>query len=188
MDRFEKYFKENRLRLDTEDLDLICWNNIEDSFKKYKRNSQVRRLYFAAGILLIVSMGAFLIRNKTQNVISEKLAIGSYAELSGLAKQETSFRQVIDIKVNEIKKQSIPVAYKSMFDGFVQQLKLIDQQYNLYLKEVEQHGYTNELVQQIIYNYQLKISVLQMLQNEMDKVNQLSKNEKNENNIIQLQI
>ena len=186
MDHFENYFKENRLRLDVEDLDPDCWKRIDTSFKKQRQHLFVRRLSVAASIVLVLAIGSVIYLNQNRNeTVQNQMSPLSY---TNLAEQETSYLQVINIKVNEIKKQSVPVAYKSMFDDFVHQLQIIDQQYDLYKKELDQHGYSDELIQQIIYNYQLKLSVLQMLQMEMTKINNLSKHNGNENTNIQLNI
>jgi hypothetical protein len=75
-----------------------------------------------------------------------------------------------------------------MFNDFTQQLQIIDKQYDIYKAQVEQHGYSEEIIQQIIYNYQLKLSVLHMLQSEINKINNLSKHEKHEYKKIQLSI
>lgn len=188
MDRFEQYLKENRLRLDTEDLEPDCWNAIADSFKQHKRRSTFRKLYVAASIVVVLGLISVIFLNKvnkTEQVVQSTLFPASFYDLS---KQETSYLQVINMKVDEIKKQRIPAEYKNLFGDFIQQLQLIDQQYDLYKSQIEQHGYNEELIQQVIYNYQLKLSVLQMLQAEINKINNLSKNDKNENKNIQLNI
>ena len=188
MDRFENYFKENRLLLDTEDMDQATWKNVELSFRKHRQRIIFRRLYVAASIavMLILSTVIYLNKTRTETIDVQNTIIP--ANYTNLVEQETSYLKVINIKVNEIKKQSVPVAYKSMFDDFVHQLHIIDKQYDLYKQEIEQHGYTDELIQQIIYNYQLKLSVLQMLQTEMNKINSLTKKKGNENTNIQLNI
>ena len=188
MESFENYFKENRLRLDAEDLEQNCWLDIEASFKKHRQRLFLRRLYVAASIVMIMGLGSMLYLNLVSHKVKEVQNSIFPAKFTDLAKEETSYLQIINIKVNEIKRQSVPVAYKSMFDDFIHQLQIIDQQYDLYKQEIEQHGYSDELIQQIIYNYQLKLSVLQMLQSEMNKINNLSKQNGNENTNIQLNI
>ena len=188
MDNFEKYFKENRLLLDTDNLDSQCWNNIQDTFRNNNRKRWLRRSYVAASLLAIIILSITLYRSQVgQDNVSLQHGIFNEAH-ADLAKQETDYMQLINSKLNDIKKQKVPEQYKDMFDGFVEQLKIIDKQYDVYKSVVEKHGYNEEIIQQIIFNYQLKLSALQMLQSEMTKINNLSKSDRHDNKKIQLDI
>lgn len=187
MDNFEQYLQENRLRLDIENLDDTCWERIKNSFIKYKRKRAFNQFYIAASILIIIGLSSvlFISRMNQNETVQTTIFPESFTDLS---KQETSFLQVINYTVDEIKKQSVPMEYENLFNDFIQQLQIIDHQYALYKKEIKEHGYSEELIQQVIFNYQLKLSVLQMLQSEIVKINNLSKKESHENTNIQLQI
>ncbi len=182
MDKFEQFFKENRLRLDDEDFSPDAWENIETSIKTQRKKLIISKLYIAAGILLILSLGFTLLLNKN----SKSVDIQNQAILTNvsaeLAEQELNYIHAVNERINVIKQIKIPKENAKMFKEFVQQLKIIDQQYEEYKQELKKNGYNTELIQQIIYNYQLKLSVLQMLQNEMNKINNLTKNRKNEKN------
>jgi len=105
-----------------------------------------------------------------------------------LVAEEEGYIQEIQLMVSSIRTQSIPVDYAHLFQDFTTQLDILDKQYELYRVELGKNGTTKELTQQIIYNYQLKISVLQKLQSEISKINTLIKNEKNDFKKIQLNI
>ena len=188
MEKFEHFFKENRLRLDTENLDNVAWVNIENSFKMNKRRSLFRKMYVAASIIVILGLSlALIFSEKEGSQPAEYTSI--FTDISpDLAKQEVSYIKMVNNKVDRIKKQEVPKENVALFNEFIKQLEVVDKQYELYKKEIEITGYNDELIQQIIYNYQLKLSVLQMLQSEIDKINRLSKKNSNEKNKIKLDI
>lgn len=188
MEKFEQFFKENRLRLDTENLETKQWDNIRMAIGKHQRKKLFRQLYAAASILIIIGLFTLLwLTNKPEKEINQQVSI--FSNISpDLAKQEISYMQLISNKVDTLKRQEVPIESAELFNEFIQQLKLIDKQYELYKIEIEKQGYNEDLIQQIIYNYQLKLSVLQMLQSEIDKINKLTKKQKNEKDKIKLNI
>jgi hypothetical protein len=188
MEKFEQFFKENRLRLDTENLDNASWVNSENSFKEHKRKSMFRRMYMAASIIVILGLSSVIIfSEKEENKPVEQVSI--FSEISpDLAKQEVSYIQLVNSQIDKIKEEKVPKENAALFNEFIKQLEVIDKQYELYKQEIEKTGYNDELIQQVIYNYQLKLSVLQMLQSEIDKINRLSKKNKNEKGKIKLDI
>ena len=188
MEKFELFFKENRLRLDTENLENASWQNIENSFKQHKRKKIFRQLYVAASIAVILGLSSLLVfSNKDEKEPDKQISI-FYNISSDLAEKEISYMQLVNSKIDLIKKQEVSIENVALFDGFIQQLEVIDKQYELYKTEIEKNGYNEDLIQQIIYNYQLKLSVLQMLQSEIDKINRLTKQKKHEKSKIKLNI
>lgn len=188
MDKLEQFFKENRLRLDTENLDNASWENISSSIKKQKHKKLFRQIYFAASILLILGLTMVLYLKNDTKVNQTNEASIFYKFSPDLAEQEVEYMQLINNKVAEIKKQKVPARTIALFNEFIQQLEVIDKQYELYKIEIEKQGYNEDLIQQIIYNYQLKLSVLQMFQSEIDKINRLTKKQKDEKDKIKLNI
>jgi len=188
MEKFEQFFKENRLRLDTENLDDASWVNIEDSFSLHKRRRLFRKLYVAASIVVILGLSSVLVfSGKEETKPIEQTSI--FTDISSdLAKQEVSYMQLVNAKVDQLKKEKVSKENAALFNEFIKQLEVIDKQYELYKREIEKTGYNDELIQQVIYNYQLKLSVLQMLQSEIDKINRLTKKNKNEKGKIKLDI
>jgi hypothetical protein len=188
MEKFEHFFKENRLRLDTENLDNESWANIENSLNKLNRRSLFRKMYVAASIIVILGLSFLLLLNQTSTETQIEHA-SIFSEISpDLAEQEESYIQMVNTRINKIKTEEVPKENAALFNEFIKQLEVIDKQYELYKQEIEKTGYNDELIQQIIYNYQLKLSVLQMLQSEIDKINRLSKKNNNEKRKIKLDI
>lgn len=191
MDKFEQYLKENRLGLDSVDFDNASWKPIEESFRKIRRKRNLQLVLSVSGVaaLLVLSLWLFIgqpNKNSSNGFSSEQ---GILAAFSGdLAKQEATYIQLVNQSLEAVRLQRYPAEYEYLFADFLQQLKIIDQQYQIYKTQVEQYGYSPELIQQIIYNYQLKLSVLQMLQSEVSKINKLSKPEKDENSSPKINI
>jgi hypothetical protein len=188
MDKFEQYFKENRLRLDTGELENREWERIEESFSCYNRRRNLRQFYAAAIILTFIAVGTLIwVTQLKQLAGSDRTAV-----LNGVAnyymQEEISSINLINGAEDAIRKQSIPVEFEEMFTGFIKQLDVIDKQYEIYKTEISEHGYNQEIIQQVIYNYQMKLSVLQMLHSEINKINSRTKNNENENRKIKLHI
>ncbi|MDF1549297.1 MAG: hypothetical protein P1P88_15840 [Bacteroidales bacterium] len=188
MEKFEQFFKENRLRLDTENLDNAVWENISSTIKRQKSRNLFRQIYVAASLLLILGLSTVLYLKNSATDNQEKEASIFYKFSPDLAEQEMEYIQLINNKVAIIKKQEVPAETIALFNEFIQQLEVIDKQYELYKIEISKQGYNEDLIQQIIYNYQLKLSVLQMLHSEIDKINRLTKKDKNEKDKIKLNI
>jgi hypothetical protein len=188
MNKFENYIRENRLRLDSEELGNDAWKRIEQSFITYNRHVRLRRLYAAAAVLILLTVSTFFYLNHSgHSGNSERIAV-----LEGAAnyyrQEELSNIRLISGTEEEIRKESIPSEYEDMFKDFTKQLQIIDKQYQLYKTEIAAHGYSPELIQQVIFNYQLKLSVLQMFQAEIDKINNLTKNNYNGNKKTRIHI
>ncbi len=180
MDKFEQFIKEHRMGLDTENSNSETWQNIESSMRMHKKRQLLSKLYIAAGVLIIISLGIFAL-NIRNNSVQETANQSIFKNVSAdLEKQELHYIHSINEQIELIKHIKIAKEHAKMFEEFVQQLKIIDNQYETYKKEIQKKGYNEELIQQIIYNYQLKLSVLQMLQSEMEKINNLTKDRKNE--------
>lgn len=181
MDKFEKYIRENRLRLDSEEFENEEWEKIAKIFDKYNRRMRLRKFYSAAIFISVISVGTLIYVNHLKQTEKSSQTEVFQEVATYYKEQEISTIKLINGTEEEIRKQSIPVEYEDMFRDFTKQLQLIDKQYEIYKNEIAEHGYNQELIQQIIYNYQLKLSVLQMLQSEIDKINNLTKSNSNGN-------
>jgi len=175
MDKFEKYITENRLRLDSEEFENEGWERISGTFGRYNRRMRLRRFYSAAIFISVISVGMLIYVNHLKQTVKSSKTEDLQEVATYYKEQEISTIKLINGTEEEIRQQSIPAEYENMFRDFTKQLQLIDKQYEIYKNEIAEHGYNQELIQQIIYNYQLKLSVLQMLQSEIDKINNLTK-------------
>ncbi len=186
MDKFEQFFKENRLLLDTEDLDSARWEKIGGTFRQTDQRftGLLRTAAVIAGLVLLggaIYVGLF----KSEKHGQQGVFTGMTANL---ADEESTYLTSISITMDSIRNQRVSADYGYLFKDFMVQLDLIDKQYAIYKSELEKHGYNEEVIQQIMYNYQLKLSVLQSLQSEITKINNLPKKEENENKKIRINL
>lgn len=188
MDNFEKFFIENRLRFDTEDLDASFINKITVSGRQQKRRKTVSRIYAVTSIIAILVL-AVLLYLSPNGTTPAGYKSGLFSKIAtDLVKEEDSYIKLISFSVSEINKLSIPAECEPIFKEFTQQLQIIDGQYEIYKAQVEKSGYNDEIIQQIVYNYQLKLSVLRSFQSEINKINNLSNLKSHDSEKIQINL
>jgi hypothetical protein len=184
MDKFEQFFKDNRLLLDTEDLDNARWERINGACRQSDR--RFTGLFRTAAVIAgLVLLGIALYFGILKTKKPEQRGVFAIVAAE-LANEETTYLTSINLTMDSIRSQRVPADYSYLFKDFMVQLDLIDKQYDIYKRELEKHGYNEEVIQQVIYNYQLKLSVLHSLQSEIAKINNLPKKEENENKKIRL--
>ncbi len=93
------------------------------------------------------------------------------ADLIALQNVENSFKQVINLQRNKV--GTIPMYAESAeyFTDFKVQIKQLEKEEKSIKAEVVQHGLTDELLNQLINLYQIKLTTLKQLQTEMNKIN-----------------
>jgi hypothetical protein len=175
MDKFEQFFKENRLKLDVEPLSELFQEKLAAELKARKKRIQLNSWMAAAGIALLFIAGSLINRvNHQTTQLSDTLSNSN--QLTQQASLINPYQSEIETSVQLISQQAVPSEYLTLFQAFILQLQIIDKQEAIYLKILEKYGYTEEMIQQIQYNYELKLLVLQKLQNEIKKINHLTKN------------
>jgi hypothetical protein len=188
MDKFEQFFTENRLRLDTENLDAAFSEKIAGSVRHLNRRRLVSRIYTVTSMAAIMIMAVVIYLNYPGNE-KQPVQNGVFSKIAtDLVKEEDSYIKLINLSESVIRKQEVPAEYEPMFREFTQQLQIIDRQYEIYKAQVEKDGYSDEIIQQIMYNYQLKLSVLQTLQSEINKINKLSNTKSHESEKIKFNL
>lgn len=187
MDNFEQFFTENRLKLDVEPLPEGFNNQMIANFRAARRKKQAIRWFAAAGFLLLLVPGIMLLQPffKPEPIALQESP--SSAELSILTRLQP-YQTEIESSTQFISQQRVPTEYSVQFQDFLIQLQIIDRQQDIYQKQIDSYGYTEDMIQQIMYNYELKLMVLQKLQTEILKINKLSKTTNHEYTNIQLEI
>lgn len=92
-------------------------------------------------------------------------------DLIALNNVENSFKQVINLQRNRV--GSIPMFAESAdyFSDFKIQIRQLEQDEKKIKSDIVKRGLTDELLNQIINIYQIKLSTLKQLQIEMNKIN-----------------
>lgn len=93
------------------------------------------------------------------------------ADLLVLQNVENSFKQVINLQRNKV--GTIPMYAESAeyFSDFKTQMKQLEKEEKSIKTEVVKRGLTDDLLNQLINLYQIKLSTLKQLQTEMNKIN-----------------
>lgn len=93
------------------------------------------------------------------------------ADLIALQNVENSFKQVINLQRNKV--GTIPMYAESAdyFTDFKIQIRQLEKDEKAVKAEIAKHGLTDNLMNQLINLYQIKLSTLKQLQIEMNKIN-----------------
>ncbi|MBN9297497.1 MAG: hypothetical protein J0I41_10820 [Filimonas sp.] len=92
-----------------------------------------------------------------------------------LHNMEFGFAQVIDMKLDKIRKTPLLAVDAEYFDVFKKQFYQLDQDEKAVKKKMGIDGVNDESLEQLINIYQQKINVLKQLQNEINKTNKYRK-------------
>jgi ADP-ribosylglycohydrolase len=184
MSKFEQFIKENRSQLDTEHLETAVWENLEKVFRAKKRHTQLIQTGIAAALILL--MAIFWLLKDDRKQISAPVNMIFSENQNELQLKEENFIHLINSNIKQIERTEIPAEKTPMFDNFIEQLRTIDKQLQLIQQQIETAGYTEELIQQTIYMYQLKLSVLDMMQFEAEKMNERLNTHSHEKKKIQI--
>lgn len=179
MDKFEQFFKDNRLKLDVEPISDAFQKQMSARYKARKKRIQLN-LWMSAAAILVLFLAAFIMHyfnQQTPQIVDNISNNTTDIQQSALF---NPYQSEIDASIQLISEQSVPSDYLNLFEGFILQLQIIDKQEAIYKNQIEKYGYTEEMIQQLQFNYELKLLVLKKLQNEIKKINHLIKNSHHE--------
>ena len=182
MKGFEKYLKDNQKKLELDgDLNPEMWLSIENRVlkRKNKRNRLYIRWISAAAVLLlgVVVLSGLYHRNTDPASILAQYGIDNQ-----------QFTQQVSAKTKVLANATIPANKKEDFDILLRQLQFLDAQYQDYLQYIELNGFQPFIGQQIIHYYQSKIDLLDLIQQEIEKINYYEKKYQSESPTVQLNI
>lgn len=166
MNEFEKYIRDNKKKLEPDQVDSKVWLSIENEVlrKKNKRSSfYIKALALAAAVLLGGYFMFINLNGGNQSIeakLIEKYQLGEY-----------NFTQQVSLKEAQLSKVSIPKDKLEDFQLLLQQLEFLDGQFQDYTEYIEQNGYQEFIGNQIINHYKSKIKLLDKIQQEIEKIN-----------------
>lgn len=106
-----------------------------------------------------------------KKTVPVKKPIVERADLIALQNVENSFKQVINLQRNKV--GTIPMYAESAeyFSDFKIQIRQLEKDEKAVKAEIVKRGLTDDLLDQLINLYQIKLSTLKQLQIEMNKIN-----------------
>ena len=166
MTDLEKYIINNKEGLEPNTVNPRIWLGIENELLKSK--ARRRTLYLkwasiAAVFLLACALFGGGLWNKSGNIDQELIEVYGY--------QSYQFAQQVHNKKSVLSKAKIPAQHLEDFQVLLQQLEFLDEQYQDYLKYIEDNGYQSFIGDQLLNYYQSKIDLMDRIQHEIEKIN-----------------
>ena len=186
MNSFEEYLKENKEKLGTIEVDPVLWISIENELLR-KKNSRSRfYLRIAAGLLILTVSASIIKYTFSWTESYPQFPLSAYSQEYGL--MEKDFQKAIYFQTNQLRGLEISRSSELDFKVLLSELKVLDNQYKMYSDRIEKYGYNEEIGNKILEYYSLKLELLKKIQLEIIKINNFKKNNKYENNKINLQL
>ncbi len=192
MSKLKKFIDDNREAFDDKVPSIKTWENIQASFSPEKRKkSIIRPLYkwtMAAAAVLILSASVYFVldNNKTPaDTVSSGPAIPGTAgggEEVDFTPQMVQFVKMIDMKQEELKK--LAAEQPELYNQFTNDLNQLDSSYNVLKSQLHEAPSKELLLEALIQNLQLQISVLNQQLNIIHQIKEKkNSHEKNEQSI-----
>jgi hypothetical protein len=177
----KQFIDDNRNEFDDRVPSVKLWKNIEASFSPAtKRGSVIRPFYkwtMAAAALLIISTGIYyMVSDRSQpaeTVSSGPEGTGSDGPES-LSPQMDQFVKMISMKHEELK--TLASGQPELYQKFSTDLNQLDSSYNLLKNQLHAVPNREMLLEAMIQNLQLQLSVLNQQLNIINQIKQSKKN------------
>lgn len=178
----KKFIEDNREGFDDRAPSANVWENIEASFSpKKEKRSIIRPMYkwgMAAAALLIISTGVYF--GMFDKRTPDETTISSGHEGTGADSPETltpqmnQFVKMIDMKQEELK--TLATEQPELYKKFTTDLNQLDSSYNTLKTQLNAAPNREMLLEAMIQNLQLQLSVLNQQLNIINQIKQSKKN------------
>jgi hypothetical protein len=162
----EKYLKENRLKLDTDqpDDDRI-WKGINKQVIRKDKRPQSDWFWKIAAVFLLGVLTTYIVVKETT---TEKVVVITLGDISkDLGQQEAELKMVVNRKWQEI--EPLTATEKSQFKFILDELNELDNIYKTYENDLNTVGENEQIVNVLLDYYQKKIQLLNRLSMEIQK-------------------
>ena len=176
----EKFTGDNRSEFDDAIPSDKVWQNIEAAFTQKKQQIFLNSVYFkcsvAAALLLMMGSGIYFFSNKNKPAesIAEKVTA---SDVNGLASDEApqinAFAKIIAIKQEEMK--MIAKEQPDLYKRFTTDITELDSSYTALKKQLNISPNREMLIEAMIQNLQLQLSVLNQQLNIINQIKQSKK-------------
>lgn len=188
-DKLEKFVRENRKEFDSESPNENLWEKISPRISRIEKKKKFDfSFYLKIAAMLVIGIGLGYYFFPKQNISTTEVADVKLFYPPQFAEMESNFQIALNTQLTQIRNEPILNGDTSYFSAYVNQLKELDDRNEFYKKELLKNGYSENIIQEMIEYYQLKLNVLRKLQKEITKINNRIKNQNNENKPAYLQI
>jgi hypothetical protein len=169
-DRFEDFIKNNREKFDHRDPDPRVWNRIEDHIRFKKRFAWGVVLQRAAIVAIIFAasyvVNEFIHRYRNGDIRALKTQkTGKGSSIPGLREAEAYYTGLVNQKMDELK--PIMANCPSLKEELNLDMSELDSVYIDLKKDLKDNMANQEVIEAIIENYRLRISILENLLTEI---------------------
>ncbi|MBC9795969.1 hypothetical protein [Sinomicrobium weinanense] len=151
----------------------------KDPQKKRSSRLRWRQLSVAASIVLLLGLGWVFYNTQPQSSIpveaEEEVA---YPELE---KTRYYFASLIETELKNIREEATTEDTRIIVDDAVEQLNLIEKDYEKLEAELQKNGYSKQLLNAMITNFQTRVALLQSVMEQIENMKRL-KNDDHEAN------
>lgn len=168
----EKYLKSQREALDVESPDdQLIWEGIrhemQDSVKRRdKRRMLIRIRNMAAAAILVISVGYMV-----QDILGDRRMGGNFnlADIDqALGAREQEYRSLVSFKQQEV--SSLNQKDHVIIAELLEEIRKLDTIYQETMKDLEELGYNEQVIQTIFDTYEKKIYLLELIILENNKI------------------
>ncbi len=172
----EKYLKKERQNLDVEHPDdNIIWEGIRSDLQSRKstglkpgNKNLFRRFRNAAAILLLILSVGYVAYDLGSNYLSNrKMTLAKIDKMLG--ERENEYRTLINLKKEEVRSYS-NINNKIVEDLF-EEMQKIDGMYDQAMKDLNEIGYNEKIINTIFDTYEKKIQILELIILETNNIN-----------------
>lgn len=179
MDKLEQKIQSKRAVLDhVEELDAnALWQGIRqelDAPKTARRIHLVRWWAMAASVALVaLIVSTVLLWKQVQEAPNKAYSLAYFS--AELGEQEANYQALISEKEQNLQLDTIK---REEFEALFEELDVLDTIYQEYSQQIPLYGENERLINTLIKYYELKIRVLEQLENELFKKQEYKEYEK----------
>lgn len=169
-DKFEDFIRDNRDKFDIRDPDPGLWSIIEKKQVLLKRRSRLRLIMQRAALIACIFAASYAVnewvhrhRDNKNQTLSE--TSGKDSSIPGLQQAESYYVGVVTQKMDELK--PIMANCPLLKEELNQDMSELDSVYSDLKNDLKDNMANQEVIEAIIENYRLKISILESLLNEI---------------------
>lgn len=169
-DRFEDFMKQNRESFDFREPDPAIWDRLKKDITIKKRTNW--KLVFSRAAAVLVIFGASYAVNEMihryHNRSTDSLKAGNEKVIPGLTETEAYYTSLINQKMDQLK--PVMANCPSLQEELNYDMSELDSVYTDLKSDLKDNMANQEVVEAIIENYRLKITILEDLLSEMESM------------------
>lgn len=167
-DRFEKFVEENREQFDFHDPDPGIWDRINSDIRK-KRSINWQLLLNRAAIIIVIFTASYITNEMIHRYKNNSLSSvknGRESNAPGLKEAEAYYTGLVNQKLDELK--PVIANCPSLQEELDYDLSELDSAYTELKGDLKDNVANQEVIQAIIENYRLKITILEDILSELE--------------------